>query len=100
MSKIVRCIGLSIPLLWFINLWMSFIFGMNIQPEYSIGLSDGLAGLLALGWLFIGTPACLILGLIYTAKRNYWRWFTAYMILGVGFVVALYGLKYYWSLQN
>lgn len=81
MQNTIKLIALASPLVWYFVLWLSLIFQVRINLDF-------LSVNLWLFLLFIGTPVSLIKGLLYTAAKNYWIWFTAYMVLGVGFLGA------------
>lgn len=81
MRSIIRFILLAIPLLWFVDVWCSLVFGINIDSGLEFNNSVMFENLLFLWW-FVGVPVSLVSALIYTFKRNYWIWFAAYMVLG------------------
>lgn len=81
MRSMIRFILLAIPLLWFAGNWCSLVFGINIDSGFEYNDSVMFENLWGL-WAIIGTPVSLVSALIYTFKKSYWIWFTAYIVLG------------------
>ena len=94
----LRYVLLFIPVLWFLSLWLTIVFhvdlhidGLFYEPSPYSGYPPPI-GLFPIVFLpiltFIGTPIMFFIGSIYTAYKKLWWWFAAYMILA-GFPLSL-----------
>ncbi|GLT16932.1 hypothetical protein GCM10007938_07090 [Vibrio zhanjiangensis] len=85
---------LFIPLLVFIHIWLTFVFGVDVTPDWLFYdtqphsedpsptglLPDNLYFVI----MFIACPLSFFIGSIYTIYKKLWGWFAAYLILGFG----------------
>ncbi len=90
MMRIVKFILLFIPLYWYVLLWDSLVFHidiptLNIGDNYPAWVEDVIGPI----FLFFGIPLSIFIGSVYTFRKKYWVWFGAYMILGCGLWVWL-----------
>ncbi len=94
MMRIVKFILLFIPLYWYLLLWDSLVFHIDI-PRLSIGddYPAWVEDIIGPIFLFLGLPLSLLIGSVYTFLKKYWRWFTCYMLLGgVPIIIFLFGV--------
>ena len=98
MKIFLRYVLLFIPVLWFLSLWLTIVFHVDLEidglfydpsphPEDPPPIGLFPSSLLIL-LVFIGTPIMFFIGSIYTAYKKLWWWFAAYMILA-GFPLSL-----------
>lgn len=87
-------IFLLIPLLAFMHIWLTFVFGVDVTPDWlfydssphpedppSKGvLPDGLYFI----FMFLLAPLSFFIGSLYAAYKKLWFWLAAYVILGFG----------------
>lgn len=94
--SLIGKVFLIFPLLCYVHIWLVFVFNINIIPDWlfydpqSIAPTKGLLPDDLIPVLFfIGTPVSFFVGSIYTAYKQLWWWFGAYMILGLGIYCIL-----------
>lgn len=90
---------LIIPLLFFVYLWLTVVFGITIAPKWLFydsyphaedPISHGLlpSSLIPI-LIFVGAPIGFFLGVIYTFYKKLWWWLGTYIFLGFGFWLYL-----------
>lgn len=72
MRSIIRFILLAFPLLWFVDVWCSLIFGINLDFLKFLDFYEDNVMLdnLVFCWWFVGVPVSLVSALIYTFKKT------------------------------
>ncbi|MDN3611438.1 hypothetical protein ACODM8_18725 [Vibrio ostreicida] len=94
---------LALPLLWMAYVWVSFngynpfiegFFYDALSPQSSSVQQSLWLDTLFLVLVIIGTPAFFILGVLYTFIKQYWRWFSLYILLGLLVVIEYFILPH------
>lgn len=90
---------LLIPLLFFIHVWLTFVFDVDVIPDWlfydtnpqpeDLPVKGLLPDNLYFVIMFLFAPLSFFMGVIYTAYKKLWWWFGAYMVLGFGFWLYL-----------
>ncbi|EHR5477393.1 TPA: hypothetical protein ACN34E_001023 [Vibrio parahaemolyticus] len=88
MHSLRRFVLLGAPLIWLALIWVTVGFGYSLGDGAEYLENVYLKNLWFL-WVAIGTPLCLIAGLVYTFRRSRWVWFGAYVIAGSPIFVYL-----------
>ncbi|UKA12888.1 hypothetical protein [Photobacterium damselae] len=111
MKVALRYLILGLPILYILCIALSLLNVITFPEHFFYDdttqyYGDGAepSGVIPSSYVVVFTifvlPLIIILNIVYSALKRNWRWFTTYIVLSIGFIIVLYGLKYYWSLQN
>lgn len=95
---IVHYILLSLPLLWVLNLYLSFLgHGLMVDglfydtsPHPEDLPSQGIfPDTVYLYMVFLGTPIMYFSGLLLSWRKSYYKWLWVYLLVGLGGIALL-----------
>ena len=87
MKRSTEYILLTIPMFWFIYIWLVFVFGLSINTDY-------IPELIWFFTLLVGTPLMFLFGAIYTYWKKHWLWLLTYCVLGGFPIISLYYARF------